>query len=308
LDGVLSQRYRVSALLEHVRKYGRGNAQAAVSQALQLQAELGAAEDEHRRAVRQAEETSEVTRVASLNALLAREAAHIALRSAMPMISAETPDWGPDIPLPVLVANYRDALVKALIAPGATEVEARSHKAPVQSTRPPEPDRPIGPSPVPGPHLSDEPPPSDGPRLDEQPRSVTLVGPSAKLLAGGTAFTDEELLRALRSRLADLEHQADELDRQVLTAQECLGTLVKKARARSEEAEGALVATMLSWAREEAVATLEDARRRAAELGMSAEAPNGLGALGQLLVTHFELQERLVNLTAEMALEASSSD
>jgi hypothetical protein len=41
---------------------------------------------------------------------------------------------------------------------------------------------------------------------------------------------------------------------------------------------------------------------------MSAEAPNGLGALGQLLVTHFELQERLVNLTAEMALEASSSD
>jgi hypothetical protein len=41
---------------------------------------------------------------------------------------------------------------------------------------------------------------------------------------------------------------------------------------------------------------------------MGADAPNGLGALGKLLVTHFELQERLVNLTAEMALEVRSSD
>ncbi len=94
LDGVLSQRYRVSALLDHVRKYGRGNAQAAMRQAMQLQGELATAEAENRLAVRQAEELSDVTRVASLNALLAREAAHIALRSAMPMISAETPDWG----------------------------------------------------------------------------------------------------------------------------------------------------------------------------------------------------------------------
>jgi hypothetical protein len=63
LDGVLSQRYRVSALLDHVRKYGRGNASAAMRQAMQLQAELAAAENDNRQAVRQAEEISEVTRV-----------------------------------------------------------------------------------------------------------------------------------------------------------------------------------------------------------------------------------------------------
>jgi hypothetical protein len=306
LDGVLSQRYRVSALLDHVRKYGRGNAEAAMRQAMQLQAELAAAESENRQAIRQAEEISEVTRAASLNALLAREAAHIALRSAMPMISAQTPDWGPDIPLPVLVANYRDALVKALVA---DEVEARSYERTVQLLPPLKPARPSEPSQLPDqPDLSDQAHLSDQPQAEERSQPGAGAGPSAQLLAGGMAFTDEELLRALRSRQAELEHQADELDSQVVAAQERLGTMVKKARERSEEAEGALVATMLSWAREEAVATLEDARRRAAELGMSTDAPNGLGTLGKLLVTHFELQERLVNLTAEMALEVPSSD
>ncbi len=290
LDRVLSQRYRVSALLDHVRKYGRGNAPAALRQAMDLQAALARDEAESRQAVRRADEISEVTRVASLNGLLAREAAHIALRSATSLIGAGTPDWGPDIPLPVLVSNYRDALVRAL-ADRTTEIEARSvgreakpaHRS-EPSPRPSEPSRPPQAAPPTGPG------PATGP------------GPVARLLAEGVPCTDEELLTALRSRLAHLEHRADELEGQVLAAQARIGTLVKRARARSQEAEGALVATMLSWAREEAVATIEDARRRAAELGMSQGAPNGLGALGKLLVTHFELQESLVSLTAEMAL------
>ena len=277
LDRILSQRYRVSALLDHVRKYGRGNAEAALRQALDLQAALAQAEAESRDAVRQADEISEVTRVASLNALLAREAAHMALRSAMSVVSIATPDWGPDIPLPVLVSNYRDALARALAARETTEIEARTVEPAAQKPGP-EPSRP----------------PAE-------------AGPVARLLAEGVPFTDEEMLGALRSRLAQLEHQADELESQVLAAQARLGALVKRARARSEEAESALVATMLSWAREEAVRTIEDARRRAAELGMRPDAPNSLGSLGKLLVTHFELQERLVNLTAEMAFEAPTS-
>ncbi len=294
---ILSQRYRVSSLLDHVRRYGRGNAPAALHQAMDLQASLARAEAESGQALQRADEVSEMTRTASLDALLAREAAHIALRSAMALISAETPDWGPDIPLPVLVSSYRDALVRALVAAETTSVEARS----IERAAPSDPrDAPPSSSSGPGPatRLLTGPPPSTA----GHPASAA-PGPGARLLAPGRPYTDEELLTALRSRLAQLEGRADEVESQVVAAQLRLGGLVKRARARSGEAEGALVATMLSWAHDEAVATLEDARRRAAELGMNPDAPDGLGALGKLLVTHFELQEQLVNLTAEMALE-----
>jgi hypothetical protein len=370
LDRLLAQRYRVSALLDHVRRYGRGNAQAALRQAMDLQTALARAEADSRQALRQADELSEVTRVASLNALLGREAAHFALRSAMALISADAPDWGPDIPLPVLVSNYREALVRALAGAETAEVEAKSVERPAQLARPTDPvmspggpgpvaqllgePRPAplaavapavgrpsepGPSPEPAasapPELSPEPvvaalpepaavtspepepspepaasaPPELSPEPGPSPRPAVVAagpGPVARLLAEGIPYTDEELVLALRSRLAQLEGRADDLEGQVIAAQARLGALVKKARARSQEAEVSLVATTLSWARQEALTTLEDARRRAAELGTGPEAPEGLGELGELLVSHFQLQEQLVNLTAELALETSA--
>jgi hypothetical protein len=125
-------------------------------------------------------------------------------------------------------------------------------------------------------------------------------GPASRLLAEGVFYTDESLLTALRARLAELERRAGELEGEVLAAQARLGALVKRAGARSDEAENELVAALVPRAREEAVAILADARRRAAELGLSADARLELEDLGTLLLTHFELQERLVRLVTEM--------
>jgi hypothetical protein len=130
-------------------------------------------------------------------------------------------------------------------------------------------------------------------------------GPTSRLLAEALLHTDEELLAALRARLTELERRAGELEAQALDAQARLGALVKKTRARSEETEQALIAALLPWAQDEAVAIIRDARRRAAELDMGVDAPHGTAALDRLLVTHFELQERLVRLVAELTHEAS---
>ena len=266
LDRVLSQRYRVSALLDHVRKYGRGNAPAALRQAMDLQAALARDEAENRQAVRRADEISELTRVASLNGLLAREAAHIALRSATSLIGAGTPDWGPDIPLPVLVSNYRDALVRAL-ADRTTEIEARSvgreakpaHRS-EPSPRPSEPSRPPRAAPPDRPWPGRRAGAGGASSRRRRPLHRRGTAHGTSLAAGAPRAPGRRVGRPGPRRPSPDRHTGE-----------------KGAAARSQEAEGALVATMLSWAREEAVATIEDARRRAAELGMSQGAPNGLG-------------------------------
>ena len=160
--------------------------------------------------------------------------------------------------------------------------------------------------------------PPDQPGVDpgatghpHQPRSVPRVavpgpgpGLASRLLAEGVFYTDESLLTALRARLAELELRAGELEGEVLAAQARLGALVKRAGARSGEAENELVAALVPRARQEALAIVMDARRRAAELGLSADARLELEDLGSLLLTHFELQERLVQLVTKMTSEA----
>jgi hypothetical protein len=128
LDRILGQRHSASTSLDQARKSadGQGVPEAVIHQAMNLQAALAAAEAEKRQAVQQSDEVSQVTRVASRDALLAREAAHSALRSGMSLISADTPDWGPGMPLPGLVSNYRDSLASALAVGEAAEAEAKN--------------------------------------------------------------------------------------------------------------------------------------------------------------------------------------
>ena len=132
------------------------------------------------------------------------------------------------------------------------------------------------------------------------PRESDDAGPASLLLSGGIYYTDDELVRALRNRLVELELQAGELEAEVLAAQERLGVLLKEARARAEEAEGALVAALVPGARQRAAEILEDARQRASELGLPGGLPLELGDLGQLLIMHFELEEQLVQLITEV--------
>jgi hypothetical protein len=61
------------------------------------------------------------------------------------------------------------------------------------------------------------------------------------------------------------------------------------------------VAKLLQWAEAESVLIVQDARRRAAELEVGSEASAELEDLGRLLLSHFELQERLVSLLSEIA-------
>jgi hypothetical protein len=120
-------------------------------------------------------------------------------------------------------------------------------------------------------------------------------------------YTDEALLRAEHSRLSELEGRANELEAELSAAQERLKVLVAAVRARSAEVDREQVAALVPWARSESVLIVQDARQRAAEL---AEDPHALefSELGRLLLSHFELQERLVNLVTGMALEAHVVD
>lgn len=143
-----------------------------------------------------------------------------------------------------------------------------------------------------------EPGPASG---NNFPRLTTGTGPAARLLAEGLYYTNEELVTALRSRLAELTNRAVELEGQVVAAQARLGALVRTARARSLEAESARTASVVPEARQEAIAIVQDARRRAAELGQDADASVAVDDLGNMLVAHFQLQEELVPLVTEIS-------
>jgi hypothetical protein len=127
LDRILGQRHSASTSLDQARKSGDGHGvpEAVVHQALNLQAALAAAEAEKGQAVQQADEVAQVTRVASRDALLAREAAHSALWSGMSLISAGGPSWGPGMPLPGLLSNYRDVLAGSLADAEAADAAAK---------------------------------------------------------------------------------------------------------------------------------------------------------------------------------------
>ncbi len=127
-------------------------------------------------------------------------------------------------------------------------------------------------------------------------------GPASLLLAEEIYYTDEELIKAQRSRLIELETRARELEAHVLAAQARLGSLVVEARVRSAEVEKEQVAALVPWAEQESVAIVQDARHRAAELSLGTEAPPEFEDLGRLLLSHFELQEQLVHLLREAAL------
>jgi hypothetical protein len=120
-------------------------------------------------------------------------------------------------------------------------------------------------------------------------------------------YTDGELLRAQHSRLSELEERATELETQLSAAQDRLRALVAAVRSRSAEVDREQVAALVPWARNESFVIVQDARQRAAELAGDPYAP-GFSELGRLLLSHFELQERLVDLVTGMALEAQDID
>jgi hypothetical protein len=92
---------------------------------MNLQAALAKAEADKHEAVQQADDTSQAARAASRDALVTLETAHTALRSGMALISSGAPDWGPGVPLPGLVANYRDRLAAAVAGTQAAEAHSK---------------------------------------------------------------------------------------------------------------------------------------------------------------------------------------
>jgi hypothetical protein len=128
LDRILGQRHSASTSLEQARKSrdNRGVPEAVIQQAMNLQSALAKAEADKHAAVQQADEISQTARGASRDALMALEAAHTTLRSGMALITSGAPDWGPGVPLPGLVANYRDRLAGAVAAGQAAESHAQS--------------------------------------------------------------------------------------------------------------------------------------------------------------------------------------
>jgi hypothetical protein len=115
----------------------------------------------------------------------------------------------------------------------------------------------------------------------------------------GNPLGDAELIKAERSRLIELEARARELEGQVQVAQERFGALLAGASDERSVEENDQVAKLLQWAEAESVLIVQDARRRAAELEVGSEA--SAEDLGRLLLSHFELQERLVSLLSEIA-------
>ena len=127
LDRILGQRHSASTSLEQARKSrdNRGVPEAVLQQAMNLQAALAKAEADKHEAVQQADDTSQAARAASRDALVTLETAHTALRSGMALITSGAPDWGPGVPLPGLVANYRDRLAAAVAATQAAEAHSK---------------------------------------------------------------------------------------------------------------------------------------------------------------------------------------
>ena len=127
LDRILGQRHSASTSLEQARKSrdNRGVHEAVLQQAMNLQAALAKAEADKHEAVQQADDTSQAARAASRDALVTLETAHTALRSGMALISSGAPDWGPGVPLPGLVANFRDRLAAAVAGTQAAEAHSK---------------------------------------------------------------------------------------------------------------------------------------------------------------------------------------
>jgi len=127
LDRILGQRHSASTSLEQARKSrdNRGVPEAVLQQAMNLQAALAKAEADKHEAVQQADDTSQAARAASRDALVTLETAHTALRSGMALISSGAPDWGPGVPLPGLVANFRDRLAAAVAGTQAAEAHSK---------------------------------------------------------------------------------------------------------------------------------------------------------------------------------------
>ena len=127
LDRILGQRHSASTSLEQARKSrdNRGVPEAVLQQAMNLQAALAKAEADKHEAVQQADDTSQAARAASRDALVTLETAHTALRSGMALITSGAPDWGPGVPLPGLVANYRDRLAAAVAGTQAAEAHSK---------------------------------------------------------------------------------------------------------------------------------------------------------------------------------------
>jgi hypothetical protein len=135
LDRILAQRQSASSSLDQARKAAdnRGVPDAVVQQAMNLQGALAKAESEKRDAVEHADVVSQAARGASREALTALDAAHTALRSGMSLMSSGSPEWGPGIPLPGLVANFRDYLAAAVAQAQAAENNAKSVEASLRS-------------------------------------------------------------------------------------------------------------------------------------------------------------------------------
>jgi hypothetical protein len=132
LDRVLGQRQSANTSLDQARRArdNRGVPEVVLEQALSVQTALASAETGRHEAVRQADEISLAARAASREAKQVLDDAHGALRSGMALISTDAPDWGPGVPLPGFVANYRDLLSGAVTtAQGAHSQAKAAHQS-----------------------------------------------------------------------------------------------------------------------------------------------------------------------------------
>ena len=128
LERILGQRHSATASLEQARKGRdhRGVPEAVLHQAMNLQAALAKAEADKRAAVRQADGDFDAARAASRDALSALDEAHAALRAGVQVTSSGAPVWGPGVPLPGLLTNYRDRLAGVLSSAETANARARS--------------------------------------------------------------------------------------------------------------------------------------------------------------------------------------
>ncbi len=130
LDRVLGQRQSANASLDQARRArdNRGVPDVVLEQALSLQAALASAEAGKHEAVEHADEISQLARAASREAKQVLDSAHAAISSGMALISTGTPDWGPGVPLPGLVTNYRDVLSAVVTAAQDAQSQAKSEQ------------------------------------------------------------------------------------------------------------------------------------------------------------------------------------
>lgn len=131
LDHVREQRRIASASLDQARssRDNRGVPEPVVQQAVNVQAALATAETTKVQAVQQADEIYEGARAAARYALDALQSAHGALEASLASVSVDRPEWGPGVPLPGLVTNFRDHLAARLVAAQEAEQQAKETEA-----------------------------------------------------------------------------------------------------------------------------------------------------------------------------------